>query len=186
MSRVGKRPVPIPDGVKVVLEASVLKAEGPKGKLRLDLHPRVRAQVSPKEISVERSGETKLDRSLHGLSRSLIANMVRGVSEGFVKELDIEGVGFRSSLVGKKLVLSLGFSHPVELQIPDGIQVQVEKQTHVKVQGVDKALVGQVAANIRSFFPPEPYKGKGIRYTGEHIRRKQGKSMGGAAKGPAA
>ena len=185
MSRVGKRPVAVPDDVKVKIEESTLRVEGPKGKLAMTLHPRVHAQMVDKQVTVQPVGTTKLDRSLHGLTRTLIANMILGASQGFSKELDIEGVGFRAAVDGKKLNLALGFSHPIEMVIPEGIEIKVDKQTHVRVSGIDKAQVGQVAANIRSFFPPEPYKGKGIRYSGEVVRRKQGKSLGGAAKGSA-
>ncbi len=186
MSRVGKKPVAVPDQVQVKIEEATVRVEGPKGKLSLTLHPRIRAELAEKQIVVRPVGTTALDRSLHGLSRTLIANMVLGVSQGFFKELDIEGVGFRAALEGKKLNLALGFSHPIVMDIPEGIEIKVEKQTHLRVSGVDKALVGQVAANIRSYFPPEPYKGKGVRYTGEVVRRKQGKSLGGAAKGAGA
>lgn len=177
MSRIGKRPIKIPEKLKVGVEGSTVTVEGPKGKLNVEMHPRMKAAVKGDEVIVENPGQDRMGRSLFGLTRSLIANQVKGVAEGFVKELDIDGVGFRAQVKGKILELALGFSHPVEFPIPESIQVKVDKQTHVTVSGIDKHLVGQTTANIRKLYEPEPYKGKGIRYTGEQIRRKQGKKV---------
>ena len=178
MSRIGKKPVPIPQGVKVQLAGAKLHVEGPKGKLDLNVHPRMKVVVADGRIAVERPTNIPQDRSLHGLTRSLIANMVKGVTEEFSKTLEIEGIGFKAQLQGKNLQLMLGFSHPIDFAIPEGIKIEVPKPTTVVVKGVDKVLVGQVAANIREFFKPEPYKGKGIHYLGEQIRRKAGKAAG--------
>jgi large subunit ribosomal protein L6 len=178
MSRIGKLPVEIPKGVKVKVAGQLINVEGPKGKLHLDAHPRMKIVASDKEITVTRPTNVTQDRSLHGLTRTLINNMMKGVTEEFTKSLEIEGVGFRSELKGKMLNLQLGFSHPIVYEIPEGIKVEVTKLTRIKITGADKALVGQVAANIRAFYKPEPYKGKGIRYEGEQIRRKAGKAAG--------
>ena len=176
MSRIGKRPVTIPQGVKVSMVGSKILAEGPKGKSDLEIHPRMKVTVADGQVSVVRPTNVTLDRSLHGLTRSLIANMVKGVSDEFSKTLEIEGIGFRAQIQGKNLALALGFSHPINFLVPDGVKVEVPKPTAIVVKGVDKALVGQVAANIRKFFEPEPYKGKGIRYANEQIRKKAGKA----------
>ncbi len=178
MSRIGRRPVLVPQGVKVQLTGSKIHVEGPKGKIDLNVHPRMNVAVSDGQISVTRPTNTIQDRSLHGLTRSLIANMVTGVTEEFSKTLEIEGIGFRAQVQGKNLQLALGFSHPIDFPIPEGIKVETPKPTTVIVKGVDKVLVGQAAANIREFFKPEPYKGKGIRYAGEQVRRKAGKAAG--------
>lgn len=178
MSRVGKKPVLIPQGVKVQITGTQVHVEGPKGKLDLNFHPRMKVSVDDGKVVVGRPTNIPQDRSLHGLTRSLIANMVTGVTQEFSKTLEIEGVGFRAQVQGKSLQLSLGFSHPIIYSIPEGIKVEVPKPTIVIVKGVDKVLVGQVAANIREFFEPEPYKGKGVRYAGEQIRRKAGKAAG--------
>ena len=178
MSRIGRKPVAIPEGVKVQVTGAKLHVEGPKGKLDLNFHPRMKVSVAEGQVTVARPTNIPGDRSLHGLTRSLIANMVKGVTEEFSKTLEIEGVGFKAQLQGKNLQLLLGFSHPINFTIPEGIKIEVPKPTTVVVKGVDKVLVGQAAANIREFFEPEPYKGKGIRYTGEQIRRKAGKAAG--------
>ena len=178
MSRIGRKPIPIPEGVKVQVAGPKVHIEGPKGKLDLSFHPRMKVSVAENQITVQRPTNIPEDRSLHGLTRSLIANMVKGVTEEFSKALEIEGVGFRAQLQGKNLQLALGFSHVINFQIPEGIKIEVPKPTNITVKGVDKVLVGQVAANIREFFKPEPYKGKGIRYAGEQIRRKEGKAAG--------
>ena len=178
MSRIGKKPVPVPQGVKVQLTGAKLHVEGPKGKLDLNVHPRMKIVVADGCIAVERPTNIPQDRSLHGLTRSLIANMVKGVTEEFSKTLEIEGIGFKAQLQGKNLQLMLGFSHPIDFAIPEGIKIEVPKPTTLVVKGVDKVLVGQIAANIREFFEPEPYKGKGIHYLGEQIRRKAGKAAG--------
>ena len=178
MSRVGRKPVSIPQGVKVELKGVKLHIEGPKGKLDFDVHPRMKVSVGKAEISVERPTNTPQDRSLHGLTRSIINNMMTGVSQEFSKTLEIEGIGFKAQVQGKNLQLNLGFSHTINFQIPEGAKVETPKPTIVVVKGADKVLVGQVAAKIRSFFEPEPYKGKGVRYSGEQVRRKAGKAAG--------
>lgn len=177
MSRVGRKPIPISEKIKVTLKNRNVSVEGPKGKLDLELPPRVNVIIESKQIVVEKPGNDRQSRALFGLTRSLIANHVKGVQDGYVKELDIEGVGFRAAVSTKSVELSLGFSHPVVFPIPEGIQIKVDKQTHVTVTGIDKHLVGQTAANIRALYEAEPYKGKGIRYTGERVRRKQGKKV---------
>ncbi|MGA1861797.1 50S ribosomal protein L6 [Deferribacter thermophilus] len=176
MSRIGKKPINIPSGVKINLDKDKIVVEGPKGKLEQKLHPNIKIEISDNEILVKRVDDTKLSRSLHGLYRSLINNMVEGVTKGFEKRLEIVGVGYRAALKGKALDLSLGFSHPVVIEPPEGIEFVVENPQKIVVKGIDKQLVGQVAANIRSIRKPEPYKGKGIRYEGEYILRKAGKS----------
>lgn len=178
MSRIGRKPIVIPQGVKVDIKATKVHVEGPKGKLDLEVHPRMQLSMANGQVEVKRPTENQLDKSLHGLTRTLVDNMVKGVTQGFSKTLEIEGVGFKAVLQGKTLQLSLGFSHPIAFPIPEGIKVEAPKPTIVTVSGPDKVMVGQVAANIRAFFPPEPYKGKGVRYTGEKVRRKQGKQAG--------
>lgn len=177
MSRIGKRPVPIPKGVKVSVDNErTIKVSGPKGSLERELPDRVGASCDEQNVYVKTLEETRTARERHGLSRSLIANMVDGVSKGFEIKLEISGVGYRAQMQGKNLILSMGYSHPVEIVPPDGIQISVEKNTQVTVGGIDKEVVGNMAAKIRAVRPPEPYKGKGIRYAGEQIRRKAGKS----------
>ena len=176
MSRIGKLPVPLPSGVKCELKDSHLKVTGSKGTLERTLHPDMQVEIKDNEIVVARPSERKEHRALHGLTRALINNMVTGVSEGFVRKLVIEGVGYRASLQGKNLNLVLGFSHPVSLTPPEGITYAVDGTQTVVVGGVDKQQVGQVAADIRALRKPEPYKGKGIRYEDERIRRKVGKA----------
>lgn len=178
MSRIGKKPIPLPQNVKVQLTGPKLHVEGPKGKHDVSIHPRIKVKLEKSEVLVERSSDEKLDRSLHGLTRSLIQNAVIGVTEGYTKELEIEGVGFKAQAKPNSVSLSLGFSHPLEYPVPQGVKVMTPKPTQVVIQGVDKHMVGQVAASIRSLFEPEPYKGKGVRYKGEQIRRKQGKAVG--------
>jgi large subunit ribosomal protein L6 len=178
MSRIGNKAVEIPDKVKVnVDQEGAVSVEGPKGKLQWKLPRQIRASVQDNQVSVVREAESRNVKALHGLSRSLVYNMVQGVSEGFTKQLEIEGVGFKAAVQGSMLNLSLGFSHPVTFSIPKDIKVTVADNTKITVQGVDKKLVGQVAADIRRFYPPEPYKGKGVRYAGEQIRRKEGKTV---------
>jgi large subunit ribosomal protein L6 len=178
MSRIGNKPVEIPDKVKVNIDdAGAVSVEGPRGKLQWNLPRDIRASVQDNRVSVVRAAETRSVKALHGLSRSLVHNMVQGVSEGFTKQLEIEGVGFRAAVQGSTLNLSLGFSHPVPFSIPKDIKITVTENTKIKIEGVDKKLVGQVAADIRRFYPPEPYKGKGVRYAGEQIRRKEGKTV---------
>lgn len=178
MSRIGNKAVEIPDKVKVnVGKDGAVSVEGPKGKLSWTLPRNIQASVEDKRISVVRNAETRSVKALHGLSRSLVHNMVVGVSEGFTKDLIIEGVGFKAAVQGSNLNLSLGFSHPVLFPIPPEIKVTVAENTKVSIQGIDKKVVGQVAADIRRIYPPEPYKGKGVRYAGEQIRRKEGKTV---------
>lgn len=176
MSRTGKQPIEIPDKVKVSLANSVCHVEGPLGKLEQTIAPEVTVEVKDKLIEVKRKNDEPRSRAMHGLMRTLIDNMVVGVSKGFTKKLDIQGVGYRAEAKGQSLNLNLGFSHPVDFPLPEGIKVKVDKQTHVVLSGYDKALLGQVAADIRKLRPPEPYKGKGIRYSDEVIRRKAGKT----------
>jgi len=178
VSRVGKAPVPIPQGVQCELKGLHLKVTGPKGTLERDLRPDVDVKIEDSEIVVERRSEAKKDRAFHGLTRALINNMVVGVSEGFKRSLQIEGVGYRVSMQGKNLNLMLGYSHPVTYEPPEGVEFEVEGQNIIRASGFDKQLVGQTAANIRNLRPPEPYKGKGVRYEGELIRRKVGKAGG--------
>jgi large subunit ribosomal protein L6 len=178
MSRIGNKEIEIPDKVKVSIDAAgAVSVEGPKGKLNWKLPRNIRATVTEKRVSLMREAETRSVKALHGLSRSLVYNMVQGVSQGFSKQLEIEGVGFKAAVQGAILNLSLGFSHPVQFKIPKDIKVTVTDATKINIEGVDKKLVGQVAADIRSFYPPEPYKGKGVRYAGEQIRRKEGKTV---------
>jgi large subunit ribosomal protein L6 len=178
MSRIGNKAVEIPDKVKVSIGGDgAVSVEGPKGKLHWKLPRDIRASVEKNRVSLVRAAETRSVKALHGLSRSLVHNMVQGVSEGFTKQLEIEGVGFRAAVQGSNLNLSLGFSHPIQFSIPKDIKITVTDNTKIAIQGADKKLVGQVAADIRRFYPPEPYKGKGVRYTGEQIRRKVGKTV---------
>jgi len=176
MSRIGKLPVTIPSGVKISLDGSTLTVTGPKGTLSQSMHQRMTIAVETEQVLVTSPAENKQDGALHGLTRALINNMVVGVTVGFQKDLEINGVGYRAEVKGKVLTLSLGFSHPVTFELPDGISVEVDKQTKLSVKGIDKQLVGSAAAKIRSFRKPEPYKGKGIKYADERILRKAGKA----------
>ena len=178
MSRIGKMPVVLPKGVEVKQANGTLSVKGPKGSLEFDAHPDMTVVVAEGEVRVERPSDEKQHRALHGLTRSLIANMVTGVTDGFAKTLEIVGVGYRADLKGKGLTLTLGFSHTIEYQPAEGVSLECPNQTTIVVSGIDKQKVGQVAADIRGFRPPEPYKGKGIRYKGEHVRRKAGKTAG--------
>jgi len=178
MSRIGKKSIDLPDKVKLnIANDGQVNVEGPKGTLNWQLPKQIKASVDGKTLTVERASEDRKVKALHGLSRSLLNNMVTGVSAGFVKDLEIQGVGFKAAVQGKVLNLSLGFSHPINFQIPEGIKITVADNTKVKVEGIDKHLVGQVAADIRGYYPPEPYKGKGVRYAGEQIIRKEGKTV---------
>jgi large subunit ribosomal protein L6 len=178
MSRIGNKPVEIPDKVKVNIgDDGAVAVEGPKGKLNWNLPRNIKGSVKDNRVSIVRDAETRSVKALHGLSRSLVHNMVQGVSEGFTKQLEIEGVGFKAAVQGQNLNLSLGFSHPILFPIPKEIKITVAENTKVTIQGIDKKLVGQVAADIRRFYPPEPYKGKGVRYAGEQVRRKEGKTV---------
>lgn len=177
MSRVGKKPIEIPKGVKVAVDHLLVNVEGPKGKLEFKLHPRVKATLKDNLLTVAPVSEMKTDRALQGTSRSVIHNMIQGVTNGYTKELSIEGVGFKASVQGKQLQLLLGFTHPVIFDTPEGVTVEAPKPTQVFVKGIDKVKVGQFAAKIRKAFEAEPYKGKGIKYAGEVIRRKAGKTV---------
>jgi len=176
MSRIGKLPVPIQKGVEVRQSNGTVVVKGPKGELTLDVHPDVKVIVDGDEIRVERSSDAKPHRALHGLTRSLIANMVRGVTQGYAKTLEIVGVGYRADAKGSAITLNIGFSHQITYQPVDGVKLECPNQTTIVVSGIDKQKVGQTAAEIRGLRPPEPYKGKGIKYQGEHIRRKAGKT----------
>jgi large subunit ribosomal protein L6 len=175
MSRIGKQPIAVPSGVEVTIEPELVKVKGPKGELAERVNRDIDVTQENGEILVARPTDRGDHRALHGLTRSLIANMVEGVTNGFEKRLEIQGVGYRAQLQGKKLVLALGYSHPVEMDAPEGIDFEVPQPTRVIVRGISKQAVGEVAANIRKARPPEPYKGKGIRYEGEHVARKVGK-----------
>jgi large subunit ribosomal protein L6 len=177
MSRIGKIPVPIPPKVKVGVRDRKVTVEGPKGKLEFALPKRTSAAVEGDRVVVRADGDDAEAKSLHGLSRAIVNNMVRGVSEGFVKKLEIQGVGFKAAVQGKHVNLSLGYSHPINYPIPDQIKVTVEENTKITVEGPSKEVVGRVASEIRSYYPPEPYKGKGVRYLGEHVVRKEGKTV---------
>ena len=176
MSRVGRKPIPIPTAVKVSIEPGAVEVQGPKGKLRQIVPPGVRCELNDGEVWVRRVGEDRSLGKFQGLARSLVANAVRGVSEGFKRELDLVGIGYRAELKGRQLVFALGYSHPVVFDIPPEIDVTVDRQTHLTVSGIDRQQVGQVAANIRALRKPDPYKQKGVRYTGEVLRKKVGKT----------
>lgn len=177
MSRIGKLPVPVPDGVQVEIQGQTVTVRGPKGALSLAAHPAVQVQVEDRHIVCRRLSDEKSHKALHGLTRSLLRNMVDGVVKGFARRLDLVGVGYRASMLGPgNLNLALGYSHPIIYPIPQGIKIEVKDQTQVLISGIDKQLVGAVAAKIRSFRPPEPYKGKGVKYAEERIRRKAGKA----------
>jgi large subunit ribosomal protein L6 len=177
MSRIGKLPVAIPAKVKVEIKGQKFLVEGPKGKLNFDIPKRATAKVDGTNIVVSRDGDDAEARALHGLTRSLVQNMVTGVSEGFVKKLEIQGVGFKAAVQGKTVNLSLGYSHPINYPLPEQVKVTVEENTKVTIEGPDKQVVGQVAAELRSYYPPEPYKGKGVRYSDEKVVRKEGKTV---------
>lgn len=177
MSRIGKVPVPIPDKVKVNINDQTVLVEGPKGKVSKTFAPVVKIAMADKKVTVAPTEETRFARAMYGTARSVIAGMVKGVTDGYTKELEIQGVGFKANLKGKQLDLALGYSHPILFDIPEGIKITVTDQTKLKVEGADKQLVGAVTANIRSYYPPEPYKGKGVRIVGERVRRKEGKTV---------
>ena len=178
MSRIGKQPVPIPDKVKVDVKGHTVSVEGPKGKVSKTFAPVVSITVANKIVTVAPTeDDSRFAKAMYGTVRSIIAGMVKGVSEGYSKELEIQGVGFKANLKGKVLDLALGYSHPILMDIPDGIKVTVTDQTKVKVEGADKQLVGAVTAEIRGYYLPEPYKGKGVRIVGERVRRKEGKTV---------
>ena len=176
MSRIGRRPIAIPSGVEIDLRGSHITVRGPKGELQRTLPAAMRVHVDAAQVTVERPSEAKPHRELHGLTRTLVANMVEGVTNGYRKSLEISGVGYRAQKVGDNLQLSLGYSHPVDVEAPAGISFEIESPTRLSVVGIDKQLVGEVAARVRSQRKPEPYKGKGVRYVGEQVRRKAGKT----------
>jgi large subunit ribosomal protein L6 len=178
MSRVGLKPIPLPEKVAVKLDGRKVVVEGPKGKLDFSLPQGISLKTDDGTVIVSRDTETRELKALHGTARSLVNNMILGVSKGFVKDLEIHGVGLRAAVKGKDLDLSLGRSHPLLHPIPAGLTVTVNENTKIKVEGIDKQLVGQFAAEVRGYYPPEPYKGKGVRYADEHVRRKEGKSVG--------
>jgi large subunit ribosomal protein L6 len=175
MSRIGKQPIQIPEGVEIDVQPGAVKVKGPKGELSQDVNRDMKVAIDAGTLTVERPTDRGEHRALHGLTRSLIANMVEGVTDGFERRLEIQGVGYRVQLKGKALEMSLGYSHPVTIQAPEGIEFEVPVPTEVVVRGIDKQLVGETAARIRKSRPPEPYKGKGVRYAGEHVTRKVGK-----------
>ncbi len=177
MSRIGKKPIDIPGGVDVKLEGNTIRVKGPKGELHWNCPDLMHVAVDQGKVVVKREGDSKTERSLHGLTRSLVANMVSGVSQGYQRVLEITGVGYRAQVQGTKLVFTLGYSHPVEFQLPQGISAAVDqKQTTITLTGIDKQALGQVAANIRALRSPDMYKGKGVRYTGERLKLKVGKA----------
>ena len=177
MSRIGKQPVALPAGITARVADGTVVLKGPKGELALKLPAAVSVAVEGNELAVARAGDDKQSRADHGTTRALLQNMVVGVKDGYSRELEIQGVGFKASIAGNTLTLNVGYSHPVEYVVPDGIKVEVADGTNLKVSGIDKQLVGQVSARIRSFRPPEPYKGKGVRYKDERVRRKAGKTV---------
>jgi len=181
MSRIGKKPIAIPQGVKAQVKDGVIFVEGPKGKLSRRLSERVSIELKDSQLFVKRAGDTKLDRSQHGLYRVLISNMIKGVTEGYSKQLEIIGVGFKAQIQGNNLNMNLGFSHPVNFPAPEGIKLETPKPTQIVVSGIDKEKVGETAMEIRMICPPEPYKGKGIRFAGEYVKKKIGKAQAATA-----
>ncbi|RPI00056.1 MAG: 50S ribosomal protein L6 [Calditrichaeota bacterium] len=178
MSRIGKLPIPIPAGVALNIEKNTVTAKGPKGVLSVQVHPELTLNLADNNLQVQRPNDAQNFRAMHGLYRTLISNIIEGVSKGFQRRLEITGVGYRAELKGKNLLLTLGYSHEILVKPPEGVEITTEGNNAIMIRGIDKALVGQIAAKIRSLRPPEPYKGKGIRYAGEVIRRKAGKSAG--------
>lgn len=185
MSRIGKKPVAIPAGVKVSINGSTIHIEGPKGKLQYVFAPGFKVETKDNQVTVSRPSDSKQDKATHGLIRSLVNNMLIGVTAGYQKDLEVVGVGFKAAVQGKILNLQLSYSHPINYPIPDGVTIETPKPNMIVVKGTDKAKVGEAAAEIRDFYRPEPYKGKGIKYVGEHVRRKAGKAVAGAAGGGA-
>lgn len=180
MSRIGKQPVPIPDKVKVTVTGETVLVEGPKGKVQKSFAPVVKVTVADKKVTFAPTEDSRFSNAMYGTARSVVAGMVKGVTDGYVKELEIQGVGFKANLKGNQLDLALGYSHPIVMDVPAGIKITVTDQTKLKIEGADKQLVGQVTAEIRAYYPPEPYKGKGVRIVGEHaerVRRKEGKTV---------
>ncbi len=177
MSRIGKKPAKIPAGVNVAVDGNFVQVEGPKGKLRQELRPEVKLAIEGGDVVVSRTEETRQGRAMHGLYRALVVNMLKGVSEGYEKKLEIVGVGYLAALAGKTLQVRAGFANEIHMPIPEGLKVTCPDQNHIVIQGIDKQMVGQFAAEVRSIRKPEPYKGKGIRYDGEVVRRKAGKAV---------
>ena len=177
MSRIGKKSVVIPKDVKIEVKDGIVCVEGPKGKLTRKLVERISLEIKDNQLLVKRAADTKIDKSLHGLFRALIVNMIVGVTQGYLKELEIQGVGFKAVVAGNKLNMALGFSHAVNYMIPANVKIETPKPTQLIIKGIDKELIGKVAAEIRAFYPPEPYKGKGIRFVGEHVKKKIGKAQ---------
>jgi large subunit ribosomal protein L6 len=178
MSRIGKLPIPIPQGVKIQVDGASVRAEGPKGKLSQPVPSGLTTRVADGAIVIERSSDERQVRALHGLARALVANMVHGVKDGFERKLDIVGIGYRAQMQGKNIQLALGYSHPIIFPLPDGVTAEIDKQVAITLRGADKAVLGQTAAKLRALRKPDPYKGKGIKYSGEVIRRKVGKKAG--------
>ncbi|MEC7882805.1 MAG: 50S ribosomal protein L6 [Verrucomicrobiota bacterium] len=177
MSRIGNQTIMVPDSVKVSINANRVSVEGPKGKLEMDMPSRTSVSHEENIIKVSRDGDDREAKAMHGLGRSLLNNMVQGVSEGFVKKIEINGVGFKAAVSGNKVTMNLGYSHPINYQLPDQVKVSVERDVSVTIEGPDKQKVGMVAAELRGFYPVEPYKAKGIKYEGEYVRRKEGKTV---------
>ena len=178
MSRIGRKPITIPPDVRIHVEGQLVRAEGPKGRLAQTVPPRLGARLADGHLVITREGDDRTARALHGLTRALVANMVTGVKDGFERKLEIVGIGYRAQMTGKNLQLALGYSHPIIFALPDGITAEVDKQTAITLRGADKALLGQTAARLRALRKPDPYKGKGIKYVDEVIRRKVGKKAG--------
>jgi len=185
MSRIGKKPVAVPIGVKAAVSGSAITIEGPKGKLSYVASGRFKMEVKEACVVITRPSDEKQDKATHGLIRSLINNMVIGVTQGYTKELEINGVGFKAAVQGKILNIALSYTHPINFNIPDGLTIETPKPNLIVIKGIDKAKVGEAAAKIRDYYRPEPYKGKGIKYAGEHVRRKAGKAVAGSAGGGA-
>lgn len=181
MSRIGRKPVAVPPGAKVAVAGNVINVEGPKGKLSYSFNPGFKVDVKDNAVHVARPSDSKQDKSTHGLIRALVNNMLIGVTSGYQKDLEVVGVGFKAAVQGKILNLQLSYSHPINYPIPEGVTIETPKPNMIIIKGVDKARVGEAAAEIRDFYRPEPYKGKGIKYVGEHVRRKAGKAVAGAA-----
>ena len=183
MSRIGRLPVKLEKGVKVEVRGDTVKVEGPKGKLEMKMQPGFTVEIKDSELSVQRPGDSNQDRASHGLTRKLIANMAEGVSKGFTRVLEINGVGYRAEVRGSNINLTLGYSHPIVYQLPPGVTAKIDRQVVITLESADRQLLGSVAAEVRSLRPPEPYKGKGIKYSDETIRRKAGKAAAGSASG---
>jgi large subunit ribosomal protein L6 len=183
MSRIGKKPVAVPAGVKAAIAGGVVNIEGKLGKLSYKVPDRFKVEVKDSAITVSRPSDSKQDKATHGLIRSLINNMIIGVTEGYKKELEITGVGFKAAVQGKVLNIQLSYTHPINFDIPEGLTIETPKPNIISIKGIDKQKVGEAAAEIRDYYRPEPYKGKGIKYAGEHVRRKAGKAVAGAAGG---